>query len=62
MTTFSYEDAIAIIREKIFAGKIIPEIKTKIEAVDVSTLDPTHVIPNMRSPREKGIWFPLGYD
>jgi len=62
VTAFSYEDAIQIIQEKIFAVKKIPEIKKKIEAVDVSNLDQDHVIPNMRPPTERGVWFPIGYN
>ena len=62
VTAFSYEDAIKIIREKIFASKKMPDTKKNIEAVDVSTLDQAHVIPNMRFPSERGVWFPSGYD
>ena len=33
-----------------------------IEDVDIRQLDANHVRPNMRSPIEVGIWFPLGGD
>lgn len=32
-----------------------------IEDVDVSTLDPEHVLPNTGVPAARGIWFPLGH-
>lgn len=36
-------------------------IARTIEDVDVSTLDPHHVRPNMGNPMSPGVWFPLGY-
>ena len=51
-----------LIREKIFDNKRMPEIRKKIEGVDISTLDQGHVIPNMRSPIARGVWFPIGFD
>lgn len=62
VTAFNYEDAIDIIQKKIFTGKKLPNITKEIEAIDVSTLDQGHVIPNMKPPNNRGIWFPIGYD
>jgi hypothetical protein len=32
-----------------------------IEDIDIATLDPKHVLPNMADPSQPGIWFPVGY-
>lgn len=61
VTAFDFQDAIKIIRDKIFKGNITPEIKTKTENVDITTLDQGHIIPNMHPPDMRGIWFPIGF-
>ncbi|GGA92053.1 hypothetical protein [Puia dinghuensis] len=62
VTATSYEDALGIIDEKIFSYVKRPPIKEMVEDVDINTLDQGHIIPNMKSPMYRGIWFPLGYD
>lgn len=47
--------------KKIFDNRTVPPILSCIENVDISTLDASHVRPNMGSPSDRGIWFPLGY-
>jgi hypothetical protein len=38
-------------------------VKEIIEGVDVSKLDPKHILPNMRgNPAARGVWFPTGFD
>jgi len=62
VTAYSYDDAIAIITAKIFTDNNMPEIKTCIENIDVSTLDKGHVLPNIGPSNFRGIWFPKGLD
>jgi len=61
ITAISKDDAMSILREKVFLNKIIPYISKVIENIDVSTLDANHVLPNMTHPLKRGVWFPLGY-
>lgn len=62
VTAYSREDAIALMKDKVFAEIPFPPIRSEQEDVDVSTLDPGHVLPNMGNVLKRGIWFPLGYD
>jgi hypothetical protein len=43
-------------------GKQFQNSKPKKENLDIRTLDQGHVIPNMKDPTLRGVWFPLGYD
>jgi hypothetical protein len=61
VTAYSYEDALMILRERVFNADV-PNPKSVIEDIDVSTLDPGHILPNMGSVMKRGIWFPLGYE
>jgi hypothetical protein len=62
ITAFDYDDAIKMMREKIFSEIKMPVIRREIENIDIRTLDQGKVIPNMKPPNQRGIWFPLGYD
>ena len=62
ITAFSLNDAIAIMDEKIFFEVKRPPFKKIVEDVDIRNLDQNHVIPNMKPPIYRGVWFPLGYD
>jgi len=62
VTAYSKEDALDLIRSRVFAKHPFPPIRGIREDVDVSTLDPGHVLPNMGNVLRRGIWFPLGYD
>lgn len=62
ITAFDYADAISILHTKVFKGKDIPELKVKKEHIDIRTLDQGHVVPNMKDPTLRGVWFPMGYD
>lgn len=62
LTAFDYSDALNLLSNKVFKDKPLPNIIKTIENIDVSTLDPGHVLPNMLSPDKRGIWFPPGYD
>jgi len=60
VTAFDLDDARRIVRERVFLGNAAAVVKI-VEDVDVSTLDPGHVLPNMMPPNTRGVWFPLGY-
>ena len=62
VTAVDYNDAVKILDEKVFHSIKRPSFKKVIEDVDISTLDQRHVIPNMKPPVNRGVWFPLGYD
>lgn len=62
VTAYTYEDALEIIKEKIFNNSSLPSILNVIENVDISNLDENQVLPNMNTPTIRGIWFPLGYE
>jgi hypothetical protein len=62
VTAFSHEDALQLLRERVFVGDPLPPIRRCVEDVDVSTLDPGHVLPNTADPTRRGVWFPLGCD
>jgi len=59
VTASSMEAAIAIVSEAAFGGEA-PRVAEVTEDVDVETLDPRHVLPNMGDPSRYGIWFPQG--
>jgi hypothetical protein len=61
VTAFNYSDALQILANKIFKNTTLPEIINCVENIDIRTLDQGHIIPNMWSPSERGIWYPLGY-
>lgn len=61
LSAYNYEDAIELIKERVFSGANLPTIDDVVEEIDISTLDEAHVIPNMGDVTVRGIWFPLGY-
>ncbi|MDF2233295.1 hypothetical protein P2H44_12100 [Albimonas sp. CAU 1670] len=61
VTAPSRDAALALIRERAYCGKVPLPVAKIVEDVDVSTLDPNHVLPNMEPPHETGIWFPMGF-
>lgn len=62
VTAYDYDDAIALLRERVFTKTAMPKIARCIPDVDVATLDANHVLPNLGSVIERGIWFPQGYE
>jgi hypothetical protein len=62
VTAFDREDALGLVAERVFAAGEVPPMRGVREDVDVSTLDQGHVVPNMDTPNQRGIWFPRGYD
>ena len=61
VTAYDYDDAILLIRLKVFPHGNVPPIRGVIENVDISTLDKGHVINHMGVPIDRGIWFPREY-
>ncbi|HTE29567.1 MAG TPA: hypothetical protein VK666_04285 [Chryseolinea sp.] len=62
LTAYDHNDAITILRQKVFKGEQIPEFKSEIENIYVDVLDQAHVIHNMKDPTLRGVWFPQGYE
>jgi hypothetical protein len=42
----------------LFADRPLPECSEVVFDVDVSTLDPVHVVPGIGNPAQLGVWFP----
>lgn len=62
LTAYNYDDAIHLLQQKVFSGKLVAPIKKLIENVDVSTLEAGHVLLNIGAPpAAMGIWYPIGY-
>jgi hypothetical protein len=62
VTAQSEEEALAMVRKLVFRGGSLPPIEAIMTDIDISQLDPGHVVPNMGFANRRGIWFPLGYD
>jgi hypothetical protein len=58
---YDYDDALIIVKQRVFDGAELPTIEQVIEDVDISTLDENHILPNMGNANLRGVWFPLGY-
>jgi hypothetical protein len=61
VTAFYTEDALEIARQAVFACGELPEVDEVIEDIDIAMLDRRRVVPNMRLPFRRGVWFPEGY-
>jgi hypothetical protein len=62
VSAIDYQDAVEILKRKMFKETEMPKIKRHVPNVDIRELDQGHVIPNMNPPNYRGIWFPLGND
>ena len=60
VTAWTEEDAVSLLREKVFGGDPLPDGLKMAADIDLSQLD-RHVTPNMSPPIFRGIWFPQGY-
>jgi hypothetical protein len=58
VTAFSYADALDLLRERL-APEDLARVAGHSANIDVSTLDPGHVLPNMGIVSNRGIWFPI---
>ena len=57
VTAYSRDDGIEILKSTVFVGRTMPHVVSVVENVDISTLDPGHVIPNMAPPDIRGVWY-----
>jgi hypothetical protein len=58
VTALDYDDAVRLLRERVFKGHELPPITRCVENVDVRTLDRGHVLPNMGVVIFRGVWWP----
>jgi hypothetical protein len=61
VTALSKDDALQMVRERVFRSHTMPSVENCIEDIANSELDAKHVLPNIGDPSRQGIWFPLGY-
>ncbi len=61
VTAYSEEDARALLSQTVFLDFVFPQVQRVIVDVDLSALDPEHVLPRMLEPSSRGVWFPGGY-
>lgn len=62
VTAYDDQDAWLLLKQRVFKGSDLPKVIEMVRDVDVSTLDSSHVVPNMEVPIYRGIWFPRGYN
>jgi hypothetical protein len=58
VTAHNYDDAISLLRERIFGANGPPAIVEAVEDVDLCSLEQNHVLPNLGDVMARGIWFP----
>lgn len=58
VTAYDTADALRLIQERILHGEALPAVRSVIEDVDVSTLEPNHVRINIGVTIWRGIWYP----
>jgi hypothetical protein len=61
VSAYGYDDALALLHERVFKDGTLPRLLELKENVDISLLDDKHVRPNMENPTIRGIWYPMGY-
>jgi hypothetical protein len=58
VTGRSEEDALNLLRSRVFIECEMPAVRRIQANVDLQTLDPDHVLPNAGAPTWRGVWFP----
>lgn len=58
VTAADLAEGLALIEHEVLGGRAMPRVADVTEDVDVSTLDPHHVLPNIGPPSSRGVWFP----
>ena len=58
VTAYDYDDAVTLLKDRVFPESQVPEVIDVTENVDLSTLDQGRVIPNMEVPYFRVVWFP----
>lgn len=61
VTAYNREDAIGILKERVFFGCSLPTIHSVTEDIDIRELDQDHIVPNMGLVIARGVWFPTGF-
>jgi hypothetical protein len=61
VTALDRDDAMEILAERVFRGRVLPEIRREVSEVVFHRLCPWLVLPNMTDPAPRGVWFPVGY-
>jgi hypothetical protein len=62
VTADSVADAVALIKQRLCSGAVLPEAFEYEEVKSADMLDEKHVVPNMGNMLRRGIWSPLGHD
>ena len=60
ITAYDVDDARKMLDEYVFSVYQSRAVLSVAEDIDISSLEETHVRPNMGNPIIRGIWFPLG--
>ena len=60
VSAWNYDDALHILRSSVHDFHQL-QLTQSMSDVDVTMLDPNHVLPNMGIWSVRGIWFPKGY-
>jgi hypothetical protein len=58
VTAVDEEDALELIRRDLVPDDDLPPVSRVVTDIDVSTLDPGHVLPGVGDPSRRGVWFP----
>jgi hypothetical protein len=58
VTGFDADDCWRRIREDVVRDFPLPPVRDAVFDIDVSTLDPDWVLPNIGNPAALGVWFP----
>jgi hypothetical protein len=61
VTAFCLEDGLQILQQTVFKDTVAPTPTNITADVDVSSLDPTHVVPYINPSNWRGLWFPRGF-
>ncbi|MCQ4142482.1 MULTISPECIES: hypothetical protein [Chryseobacterium] len=62
ITGYNYEDALILLKQKVFKGNEEIVIKDCVENINLTNLDSNHILPNILPPNFRGVWYPLGYN
>jgi len=62
VTAENLHEAVNLLVSRVFTDIPMPIISELIERVKIEQLEKSHVLPNIGDIKEKGIWFPLGYN
>lgn len=58
VTAFTYQHALQLLQDNVFAGHELPGVRHVIEDVKLDQLDQNHVIPNIGDVSILGVWWP----